>query len=102
MTNFKGTKGKWDFNPIAKKGMYAGFELDFDFGLETASALTLWCNDENPNEEELANAILISKAPKMLEMLEMLVDNFDLHGNSDEDQDLILKAKQLIKEATEL
>lgn len=49
-----------------------------------------------------ANALLISKAPEMLEMLEELVYQFEGCNNSQQEDELLEQAKQLIKQATEL
>lgn len=52
------------------------------------------------SEENIANALLISKAPEMFEMLRLILEEKGLsdrvHSN------LIYNAKQLLKEATEL
>jgi hypothetical protein len=90
MTNFKGTKGKWVIN----KNHQSIIDED-GFGIAIQYGHANW-------GEWDYDALLISKAPKMLEMLQKLIDNFDLHGNSNESENLILEAKQLIKEATEL
>ena len=50
--------------------------------------------------EEHANALLISKAPEMLEMLKLLISRLDENDLSD--LSATKRAKQLIKEATEL
>ena len=102
MSNFKGTKGKWEFRPFAKQGKYVAFELDFDFGIDQKSTLTLWCDEIIPNEEEMSNALLISKAPEMLEMLEECLDNFRDLSDTGMGKEMIVKINQLIKEATEL
>ena len=83
---FKGTKGKWyitkDNNVFSDGKMIFAHQSNFN------------------NEETKANALLISKAPEMLEMLELILNEKGLeqivHAN------LIHNAKQLIKEATEL
>lgn len=90
MSEFKGSKGKWR---VIK------------------NSTTLSCNKEqiitcwfftNRKEEAKANALLISKAPEMLEMLKEIVHAFDsdnLHGYQEE---ILKQTKQLIKEATEI
>lgn len=104
MSNFKGTKGKWTFSTEAKKGAYAAHELDFDFGLDQQCNLTLWCNTETPNDEELANALLISKAPEMLEMLEKLALSLEMFNPPSKETALQWSKdiNKLIKSATEL
>ena len=50
-------------------------------------------------DESLANLLLISKAPEMLEMLEEWVRLFE---NVEELKEEVNKSKQLIKEATDI
>jgi hypothetical protein len=54
----------------------------------------------NTDTERHANALLISKAPEMLEMLKALVNGYDLIDLGD--TKVVLEAKQLIKSATEI
>jgi hypothetical protein len=84
METFKGTKGKWVKN--GKNGIHT------EKGICVALSFT---------EEREANALLISKAPEMLEMLEIIV-NADFNDGSWNYQACMDKARQLIKEATEL
>jgi hypothetical protein len=91
---FKGTKGKWVQNGENGVHTWEG----------RCIALTY-------NEKCKANALLISKAPEMLEMLERIA-SFDTSnwGNSislwpqdvEKLKDIISKSKQLIKSATEI
>ena len=84
---FKGTKGKWNIEPPIAKGSWIGNENGY-------SALS--CG--NTNEENRANALLISKAPEMLEMLnECLEMTKALQADK-----MHAKISKLIKEATEL
>jgi hypothetical protein len=83
MTNFKGTKGKW---VVTSQDQVVRSEEGYAIAASPALFLE---NDWK------ANALLISKAPEMLEMLEKLVNTYELLGLSNE-------VKQLIKEATEL
>ena len=84
---FKGTKGKW---------------------ITTESKLSVECNNEQicamfssrNIEEILANSLLISKAPEMLEMIKLLIDR--LEENDLKELSAVKRAKQLIKEATEI
>ena len=89
MTNFKGTKGKWVFD-------------DEDiFSLDINEIPTkILANNPKPysSDEWEANALLISKAPEMLEMLEHIVKKLDGNGFPN----LQSKIQQLIKESTEL
>ena len=93
---FKGTKGKWvvdidessynEFHqlctPISRK--YPGH-----------GTIVRLCEVYGEDEPSIANALLISKAPEMLEMLINLTEVCDIKILKD-------KAEQLIKEATEL
>ena len=85
MANFKGTRGKWDW-------YYDKYDDCYQVTAGKIVAMTFYDSDEDK-----ANALLISKAPEMLEMLEYLVEN-DYIANLENVQ----KVKQLIKEATEL
>ena len=91
MTNFKGTRGKWIYtNHIHSSQTHDVHRIDSNLGIAICVLRT------NNLEQKMANALLISKAPEMLDMLnEILYDNSDI-------QDLLKRAKQLIKEATEL
>ena len=81
---FKGTKGKW--RCVIPEG----------YGKSTLvmNGTDIIC-DMVKFEGKRYNALLISKAPEMLEMLKKLVNTYELLGISNE-------VKQLIKEATEL
>ena len=90
MTKFKGTKGKWTVEQLEHiDSTYVWFE-DFKGHIQ------LWHHhgDSATKEEAIANALLISKAPEMLEMLKDIKD----YLGSDKRQEV----EQLIKEATEL
>jgi hypothetical protein len=77
---FKGTKGKWEVAKV--KVFYFNVEVDNE----------VICEIISPNNDGKANALLISKAPEMLEMLEkVLTAKFTCE-----------EIKQLIKEATEI
>jgi hypothetical protein len=54
------------------------------------------------DEEAKANALLISKAPEMLEMLKKINHIITLHGKIDNGSDLHKNLIQLIKESTEI
>ena len=98
-TKFKGTNGKWtlgvvpEYNDALKSAM-----------LEIQSGSYWVCKVQNNgmigSVEGKANALLISKSPEMLEMLEKLLI---MYKQSDRPSiRLILETEQLIKEATEL
>jgi hypothetical protein len=91
---FKGTKGKWEHY----KPLHIGSD-NVSFGDQTGfnPYIEIWhCQFEN-KEEAKANALLISKAPEMLEMLKKI-----FFGNDYKNPSLHMEIKQLIKEATEL
>ncbi len=83
MSNFKYTKGKWQFVRYEKT-----FAIE-TFGITNWTILQTITNQ--PQDE--ANAKLIACAPEMLEMLELLTSVYSA--------DNIEKAKQLIEKATE-
>ena len=85
MSNFKGTKGKWQFVRYEKT-----FAIE-TFGITNWTILQTITNQ--PQDE--ANAKLIACAPEMLEMLEHFVNNNMLSVIGEE------MAQQLIKKATE-
>lgn len=94
---FKATKGKW----ILDEEEY----FKNEFGTEV-----FVISKEDKTEVQMAdiygnkaNALLMSKAPEMLEMLNKIVKNYKI-GNEDNFimANLIDKSEQLIKEATEL
>lgn len=95
-TKFKGTKGKWFQNKhVIESDLQCDIAEVWDF------------NDE----ENQANALLISKAPELLQMLEFIVQGFEsdyvLNGEIVDSpyewlQDRYKEAKQLIEEATKI
>lgn len=113
-TEFKGTKEKWELD-IEKKGVSINGNLivtcwgentdDIDERLRGESWLSMRDRTKKEREQRLeirpkANALLISKSPEMLEMLQ------DIYAKYEKDGHLLnvspSKIKQLIKEATEL
>jgi hypothetical protein len=90
MSEFKGTKDKW-FIPIGQVLM--GFRK---VSTNEKTICTLVATDFDSDKEFESNALLISKAPEMLEMLKKTLDNSDVPNV------IYDEAKQLIKEATEL
>ena len=101
MSEFKGTKGKWEVRPADHIGCTLVYFGDFK------GEIQCWHHhgDTMTSKEANANALLISKAPEMLEMLEKLLDAVDWsvdqwQGNGGRERED--KIKQLIKEATEL
>jgi hypothetical protein len=91
MSEFKGTKGKWNYSKE-----YLTIVDQDRYGIAQENGI------RNSSEWE-ANALLISKAPEMLEMLKWFTNEFkDVYHQGTEINDMVLQAKQLIKEATEL
>jgi hypothetical protein len=83
---FKGTKGKWEINKNASRNVRCN-----NISIANCSA----GQNGELEDEEIHNALLISKAPEMLEMLiicQQLTDNRTLYED----------INKLIKEATEL
>ena len=96
MSEFKGTKGKWEiYNPshIGCKNVSIG-----DNGY-----VELWYHHFDGKEEAIANAKLIACAPEMLEMLKIMGDALlELMNHQDGWEDDYENLKQLIKKAAEL
>ena len=86
MSEFKGTKTEWE---LLKGASLLGVQIGKTiFGIS------------NINEVTKANALLISKAPEMLEMISELLKELEFHGYRH--STTIYNAQNLIKEATEL
>jgi hypothetical protein len=90
MNEFKGTKGKWE---LLKDNYFCE--------IQTKKPLKSICAINSNLEEHLYNALLISKAPEMLDMLQLCKEYFLLKTDtfSEERAEAI---GQLIKEATKL
>ena len=98
MSEFKGTKGKWKIENIKSP-----FETAINSSEYRIAAVKHYegKNFNDPIEKEAkANALLISKAPEMLEMLQEFVLDFD-NGLIDDFQITRDRFEKLIKEATE-
>lgn len=101
MSEFKGTPGKWIQShrkrPDSKKGYYSTQVYTEDG--ETIATIHYY---PKPIENNVignyrdANALLISKAPQILEMLKRMMKNYDKGTQT------YLDCEQLIKQATEL
>ena len=91
MDNTKFTKGKWEVN---KNSTTLSTKDKKDF-------ITCWIFI-NESEEAQANALLISKAPEMLEMLKECLDYFELQNSEIKNTEKIKSIKKLIKEATKI
>jgi hypothetical protein len=100
MSKFKGTKGKWVLKAFPKGKMSVRNESD---------TKKICVPIVENHDEALANLLLISKAPEMLQMLQEIARRFDIinsHPNGIVREALIynisIGVEQLIKEATEL
>jgi hypothetical protein len=92
---FKGTKGEWSFTDY---GNFIAVETKLDNGQEHTVFTDQFCHASKFSGDAKANALLISKAPEMLEMLKDILKETDPHGQSKRYNEI----EQLIKEATEL
>lgn len=99
MTKFKGTKGKWTVEQLEHiDSTYVWFE-DFKGHIQ------LWHHhgDSATKEEAIANALLISKAPEMFDILEHMYKEYSNNERiTGSLRDYMIKIGKLIKEATEL
>ncbi|MFY7733753.1 MAG: hypothetical protein ACOVSR_09745 [Bacteroidia bacterium] len=96
MDNYKFTKGKWSFSDY---GSCFAIETKLDNGQEHSVFTDQFCHASKFNGDAKANALLISKAPEMLEMLKELHETLkDFDGWREE----FNKIENLIKEATEI
>ena len=91
---FKGTKNQWKIEEVDKTFVYALNE-------KGTNAFSLKINNDGRTVliEQQANALLISKAPEMLEMLEKCEYWI---SSCNEDAGILKDINKLIKEATEL
>ncbi len=93
---FKGTKGKWE---VMDASRFAVPFIVFNDNDETI----FQCYNTKQGNDAQANALLISKAPEMLEMLKnYLADLNNIIPSSDAQRSRIYDIEQLIKEATEI
>lgn len=95
MDNYKFTKGKWSF---ADYGNCFAIETKLDNGQEHSLFTDNFCYASKFNGDAKANALVISKAPEMLEMLK------EIKNQIEDGRTYITKEEieQLIKEATEI
>lgn len=91
---FKGTKGKWEviIPPHQRNNGFVNIENE-DGTITCYTGLTRG----GAHPKSLANALLISKAPEMLEMLKSCVKAFEQLGMKEP-----IGVTELIKEATEI
>ena len=92
---FKGTKGKWE-------KVTADWDLNQSVYLEDTEEII--CDVKSLSHNAIYDALLISKAPEMLEMLQKIVLMTEICNGTFEDfrERYNTEIKQLIKEATEL
>jgi hypothetical protein len=87
MSEFKGTKTKWNKMDASRFGI--------PFIIYNEKEETIF---QCYGEDAKANALLISKAPELLEMLNKLAPTLERYGEIEQHKEVI----ELIKEATEL
>jgi hypothetical protein len=91
---FKGTKGKWE-------KVTADWDLNQSVFLEDTEEII--CDVKSLSHNAIYDALLISKAPEMLEMLKKLKDAMlELMAHQDGWEEDYEELEQLINEATEL
>ena len=95
MTNFKGTKGKWQEH----KNAFCCVISDTGILVANCGGRTSNINPDDLISEQKANALLVSKAPEMLDMLENLSFHF---YETDFYPKIRKQIEKLIKESTEL
>lgn len=99
MSEFKGTKGKWE---IQKLDLPDYKQLAVHSEGEAVALIYLY-KDYQITEQKEADALLISKAPEMLEILKEMHNEWCETGISESKlSEYMRQVKQLIKEATEL
>lgn len=98
---FKGTKGKWEFGGDTIEG-----KLISSRHSQNRDICTIWAYDTEFIEQRecKANALLISKAPELLEMLQKVVLVTETCSGTFEDfrERYNIEIKELIKQSTEL
>lgn len=103
---FKGTKGRWVLSSSENLNGRLLFVIQNAFYDSKPSDLLIHITSFSEVEIQKANALLISKAPEMLEMLKKISEFIDGYENVNYWARLLQREvpeiKQLIKEATEL
>jgi len=111
MGNFKGTAGRWKVKHSESKSSVNVINTSPGDKYKIARCpyvLTVNCQDFNDREkqEATANALLISKAPEMLQMLQKISDFIDDNENINYKIRLLSREvpniKELINSATEM
>lgn len=96
---FKGTKGQWKLQQSKND------TFDYDVQIVGICGFFSQPNDTSDDDEMMYyNALLASKAPEMLEMLQKInnIENEDFCKESFNIEDLKRKLSRLIQSATEL
>lgn len=99
---FKGTQGKWKLGKEEKCKKFNQPVINIKTN-EIESFVTLYSGlafESDLDDETKYNALLISKAPEMVYIINELIEELSFHGFNNSTS--ISKAKQLIKDATEL
>ena len=99
---FKGTKGDWHtgHSELRKNEFKKKYMAVYNTVISNSIICVVYDKD-NIDKNIRANALLISKAPEMLEMLQT-ISNALLMAKNPNDKMLIDEIEELIKEATEL
>lgn len=105
MGEFKGTKGFWRTREAFDEEHNQPV-IEIDCGEDVLALATIWSGNIGGNDicdEAKADALLMSKAPEMLEMLSWFVKEFtDIYHEGTEIDNKVKEATRLIKQATEL
>lgn len=103
MGEFKGTKGIWSFKEFNDSRIKYRFYINSANGVSVCKILR---DDNDDSSEERHNALLISKAPELLSMLQKISDFIDDNEKINYKIRLLSREvsniKELIKSATEL
>jgi len=101
---FKGTQGPWVISelgePSRNNGNTGCHTIATAKNIKDVGFIEVWFSDDftvTTKEEAHANALLISKAPEMLDMLQSILASEHLKGTIEES-----KVKQLINSATQI
>lgn len=97
MSEFKGNKGDWT-NINVQLSDWSTCCVGIDKG---AVICNMYYEGIEITEEAKANAVLISHAPQMLELLKRMYDTYSVNERvSGSLRDFMIEAKQLIQQAT--
>lgn len=93
MDNYKFTKGKWYLQESTD-----AYTNIIRIKSNTHDTLYVGSTPQDPKSESRYNALLMSKAPELLDMLNKVAPMLERYGELEQHKELI----QLIKEATEI